>query len=492
MDKGYLDDFLNRIESDRDGLARFIASLRGGENTVSHNCASQSVQLDDDWVIEIEQGLNSIEQIVHRPRKFIAENELLLDVAKVRRTNTKTVRHLTTHSQYVQNYEEDTGEVRPLKLLSIELDEDIAIYENRFVCALVNNLIRFVELRNDDLEGKMFSYEQTNVKMQSKFYYGKSRFTCNFDIKVDDPPENATDADLNRDLFGRIQQIRRRLRIIQSSEFMKILNRAKPVRPPIQKTNLLMKNVDYNNCYKLWLFISSYRYLGYSISVKNKALPVDSDYFDDLSVLVAMGLQSMLNDSVLNKSNYDSISYSEPEEKAFTFVNNFVFTPDFEDSAQECGSDVINEYYFRRIKDELMRDVQDGEIGVENKLNVNFAKFFRSISRINEAMYNELIDDCIKDKSDKAEGGEGGNEGVKPKSLKAKQKEALKQQKERIRRRRLFLKLKWEEVERAQRMLERDEAKFYKLKEDYDDVRRANKSARVTNKKFKTKKGNRN
>ncbi len=487
MDKGYLDEFLNRIDGDRDSLERFLAALRGGENTVSHTCAAQSVQLDDAWVIEIEQGMNSIEQIVHRPRKFIAENEILLDVAKVRRTTTKTVRHLTTHSQFVQNYEEDTGEVRPKKLLSVELDEDIAIYENRFICALVNNLIRFVELRNDDLKDKMFSYEQTNVKMQSKFTYGKSRFTCNVDIKVEDPPENDEEESLNRDLFERIQLIRRRLRIVQSSEFMKILNRAKPVRPPIQKTNLLMKNVDYNNCYKLWLFISSYRYLGYSVTVKNKPLPVEGDYFDDLSVLMSMSLQAMLNDKVLRKEAYDGIEYSEPEEHDYTLINNFVFKPDFDDSAQECGSEVINEYYFRRIKDELMRDAQDGEIGIENRLNVNFAKFFRSISRINEAMYNDLIDDCLKPESDGEEG-----DGEKFKSPKAKQKERLKQQKERIRRRKLFLKLKWEEVERAQRMLDRDEAKFYKLKEEYDDVRRSNKSKRVANRKFKTKKGDKN
>lgn len=483
MDKEFLDGFLDKIGGERDSLSRLIAALRGGENTISHSRSSQSVQLDDEWVLEIEQGLTSIEQIIHRPRKFIAENELLLDVAKVRRTTTKTVRHLTTHSQFVQNYEEDTGEVRPKKLLSVELDEDLAIYENRFVCALVNNLIRFVEIRNDDLKGRFDTYEQTNIKMQSKFAYGSSRFTCNIDLKVDDPPADSREENVNRDLFARIQQIRRRLRIVQSSDFMKELSRAKPVRPPIQKTNLLMKNVDYNNCYKLWLYISSYRYLGYSITVRNKALPVDGDYYDDLSVLVGISLQSMLDHNVLNAADYETVEYSEPEEKNYTVVNNFVFDPDFGDSAQQCGSDVINEYYYRRMKDELVRNVRDGEIGVEKKLNVNFVKFVRSVSRINDAMYNELIEDEINnDVSD-------GAEDKKAVSPKARQKELLKRQKERVRRRRLFLKLKWEEVERAQRVLEREEAKFYKLKEEYDNGRPDKKVRRVTVKKFRTIKG---
>ena len=121
MNKDFLNEFLNKISGDKDELDRFIAALRSGENSVSHFNFTQSVQMQDDWIIEIESALTSVEQIVHRPRKFISENELLLDVAKVRRTTTKTVRHLTTHSQFVQNYEKDTGEVTPKKLLSVEI-----------------------------------------------------------------------------------------------------------------------------------------------------------------------------------------------------------------------------------------------------------------------------------------------------------------------------------------------------------------------------------
>lgn len=481
MDKDFLNEFLNKISGDREELDKFIALLRGGENSITHNNYIQSVQMDDTWVIEVENALVSIEQIVHRPRKFIADNELILDVSKVRRTNSKTVRHLTTHSQYVQNYEKDTGEVTPKKLLTSEMEEDIAIYENRFVCALVNNLTRFVEIRNDEMKDRVESFDRKNVNVHSRFTYGDTRFTCDVDLKVDDPIENNDNNTENLQIYDRIQQIRRRLGILQTTDFMKQLNRAKPVRPPIQKTNLLVKNVDYNNCYKLWLFISSYKYLGFSVEVQSRNLPVDGDYYDDLTVLVGLGMQSMLANDVIRREKYDTITFSEPEEKMYSVINKFTFKPDFDDSAQDCGSDAINEYYYRRIKDELVKGATDGEFGVENKLNVNFAKFFRSISRINDAMYSELIEDGIE-----TEGGEADN--VKNMPTKARQKMLVKQQKERVKRRRLFLKLKWEEVERAQRMLERDEAKFYTLKEEYDSVRKASKTARFTRRRFKTKK----
>ena len=146
MDKSFLNDFIARINGDSESYLRFFAALRGGENKVLHNVVSQAVMLEDDWILTIEGALHSIEAIVRNPRKFIASNELILDVAKVRRTNSKTVMHLTTHSQFVQNID-DNGDVMPKKLLTFEMDEDIAIYENRFICALVNRLIMFVERR---------------------------------------------------------------------------------------------------------------------------------------------------------------------------------------------------------------------------------------------------------------------------------------------------------------------------------------------------------
>lgn len=478
MNKDFLNNFLNKIDGDKDGLDKFIAALRNGKNVLSHNNFTQSVQMDEDWILEIEAAINSVEQIVHRPRKFIVDNETLLDVARVRRTTTKTVRHLTTHSQYVNNYDKESGEVTPKKLLSVEMEEDIAIYENRFVCSLINNLIKFVELRNDEIKDKIESFNQTNINMESNFTYGGSNFSCNIDLKVSDPIENENKNDGNLELYERIQQLRRRLRMLQSTEFFKLLGKCKPVRPPIQKTNLLMKNVDYNNCYKLWLFISSYKYLGCCVTSKNRTLPVDGDYYDDMTVMVGLSLQSMLTNNAIRREKYDVIEFSAPIEKEYKVVNKFVFKPIFNDSAEECGSEAINEYYYRKIKDEIIKTVTDDEHGVQRNLNVSFVKFFRSISRINDAMYSELIEDEISPADEE-------DDEFKKLSVKAKQKRLVKEQKERVKRRRLYLKLKWEEVERAQRILEREEAKFYALKSDYDGVTKTKRSTKFTNKKFK-------
>lgn len=475
MDKSFLNNFINKIDGDAESYSRFFAALRGGENKVLHNVVSQAVMLDDGWVLMLENSLHSIEQIVRNPRKFIAENELILDVAKVRRTNSKTVRHLTTNSQYVQNIDKN-GDVMPKKLLTAELDEDLAIYENRFICALINRLIIFVEQRYKDLNGKVQSFEQTNVCVQSQFEYGKSKFKCNINLQVDEPPQDEKDANKNKDLFDRVALIRRRLRVLQSTEFMKKLGKAKPVRPPIQKTNLLNKNVDYNNCYKLWLYISSYTYLGYSIEVKDKNLPVDGDYFDDLTVIAGLSLQSLITDRILKREEYDGIDFSVPQEREFAIVTSYEFTPDFNFSKEQAGEETINEYYFRKMKDELTTSAKEGEFEVENRLNVNFSKFFRSVSRINDEMFNELIEEQIKGVS-----AEKTQQGAIE-----KKRAAIKEQQERIRRRKLFLKLKWEEVERAQRMAERAESRLARLQKELAEEKEKARPKRVIRKKLTT------
>ena len=107
------------------------------------------------------------------------------------------------------------------------------------------------------------------------------------------------------------------------------------------------------------------------------------------------------------------------------------------------------------MKDELTHQAQENEIVIEKNLIVNFIKFFRSVSRINDELFNELIEQNIIESGDRLE-----------KTAVQKKQIQIKQQQERIKRRAMLTKLKWEELERVQRMEERARAKLVKLKEE--------------------------
>lgn len=475
MDKTSLNEFISNVGADEEFFNNFVAAVRGGENNITHKVVSQAIMLDDSWILTLESALYSVEQIVRNPRKFIAENELIVDVAKARRTNSKTVRHLSSHSQFIQNIDKN-GDVMPKKLLTSELEEDVAIYENRFICALVNRLILFVEQRHRDLKGKLDVFDQTNVRMQSDFYYGDSRFRCDINMSVDEPPEDKAQVNKNKDLFDRVEVIRRRLRVLQATDFVKTLSAKKPVRPPIQKTNLLTKNVDYNNCYKLWLYISSFTYLGYSIELKDKNLPVDGDYYDDLSVIAALSVQSLMRDNYLRKDKYKQIEFTQPKEKDFTLRSEYKFEPTFDKTKLQAGEESINEYYFRRMKEEVVKAYGENDIVLEKDIKMSFSKFHRIISRINDELFNDLIEDELNKLDD-----------ATIKEPIARKRLEIKRQRERLRRRAILLKLKWEEVEKAQRVQERALAKLDKLNEELEIEKQKAKNKKVKKTNLKSK-----
>ena len=468
MDNSAINQFFQNFVGDGEVMNNFLSAIRGGDNEITHNCVSQAVMLDDGWILTIESALYSIEQIVRNPRKFIAEEDDIVDVAKARRVTSRSVRHLASHSQYVRSVS-DNGEVYPNKLLVSYLEDDLAIYENRFICALINRLVLFVEQRHRDLDGKMDVSTLTNLCMRSDFTYGDSKFTCDIRLQIQEPPEDSAEVEKNADLFSRVENIRKRLRILQNTDFYKALNGIKVVRPPIQKTNLLTKNVDYNNCYKLWLFISAYTNVGYSVDIKDKNLPVDGDYYDDLTIIAGMSIKKMLDKNIISREKYSAIPFVERGEKQYRIITNYTFTPNFDKSKEQAGPESINEYYFRRMKDELTKLAEENDIAIERNLNVSFNKFYRTVSRINDELMEDLIEQYAEESLDRTQKSE----------LTKKRKEILRQM-ERVRRRSMLTKLKWEELEKAQRREERARSRLEKLKKAYKEER--------TNRAIKTRK----
>jgi len=392
MDKESLNQFISRMSGAAELGDNFYKALLGGKNRVYHRISANAITLDDEWVSTVEGALFSVEKIVKNPRKFIADEELIVDVERARKTSAKTIRHLSSHSQNVQNISA-SGEVRPKKVLTVEMKEDLAIYENRFVCTLVHRLITFVEQRYNEIKGKSDVYDVTDTRITSSFTYGGSEFTCDLAVQVKNPPSNKVLAEKTSELMERVENIRMRLRALQASSFMKALDAAKPVRPPIMKTNLLKMNVEYSNCYKLWLYISSYSFVGYSVEVQDKNLPVTGDYYDDLTMIAGLSVQAMLADNIINKDDYEAVEFKEPQKKNYRLVTGYKFEPEFPDEKKQVGAESINEFYFSKMRDELVKATKRGANSADEKvIKADFRRFFKVITKINDDMYADVID----------------------------------------------------------------------------------------------------
>ena len=114
--------------------------------------------------------------------------------------------------------------------------------------------------------------------MESKIDDAYEEISYKVEMTVKNRQSFAENDNDNMDLFKRIDRVRRMSRTLRASSFCDIMNGCAKVKSPIQRTNLMMKDPDYRNCYKLWQFIESYDEVGYSIEEQDTALEFDEEY----------------------------------------------------------------------------------------------------------------------------------------------------------------------------------------------------------------------
>ena len=96
-----------------------------------------------DWIDTIEEVLPNLDTIVRNPRKFIVQEEDIVDVSLARSISTESVKFLAQHTNMISKVDED-GSVTPSKILNITKEESFEIYENRFIYTLLLKLKDFV------------------------------------------------------------------------------------------------------------------------------------------------------------------------------------------------------------------------------------------------------------------------------------------------------------------------------------------------------------
>ncbi|MFW6029982.1 MAG: DUF2357 domain-containing protein, partial [Halanaerobiales bacterium] len=125
--KGYIKSLHNKT-SGHDSLEGFIG------NKI----------LDLDWVEKVESILPHLDKVIRQGRSFIEQRDEVVPIEKVKKISTQSIRHLAQNTHMIAKVE-DNGEVLPNSILNIYHESSHAIYENRFLLALLNKLSDFVE-----------------------------------------------------------------------------------------------------------------------------------------------------------------------------------------------------------------------------------------------------------------------------------------------------------------------------------------------------------
>ena len=294
----YTNEVEGALEDDR-YFQYLFEMIQAGDNTLEQKNRVLHKVVDERWLTVVEEGIESIFNIVDKPRRFIATSEEVVPVALAKKITADSVRHLSQNTQFIASNE--AGEIQPTRILNVTTEESYDLYENRFVYHLIQRLFAFVDKRTDIIFWSTGDETCNVMSMESKIDDAYEEISYKVEMTIINRQsyvENDTD---NMELFKRLDRVRRMSRTLRASSFCDIMNGCAKVRSPIQRTNLMMKDPDYRACYKLWQFIEGYDEVGYTIEEQDSALQFDEEYL----------LQMYIN-MITNYTVFKSLLESDP------------------------------------------------------------------------------------------------------------------------------------------------------------------------------------
>ena len=124
----------------------FENAFLNGSRTYYQKNIAETKKFDDTWIKTVESYFPSIDKITRDPRSNLKYEEDIVAIERAKKTSSKSVRHLASHTEYIKDIDENLN-VTPKKILIENAEQNYATYENRFIMTLINRLFLFVRNR---------------------------------------------------------------------------------------------------------------------------------------------------------------------------------------------------------------------------------------------------------------------------------------------------------------------------------------------------------
>ena len=261
----------------------FMEALEGAQNQIQFSNKRMEKVVDTTWVDAIEKAMPAFQNIIATPRRIIREDELIVDVANAKKSNSDVVRHLATHSVYVEDYQEDTGDVRPNKLMQKYREDSLSkVYENKLVFTTLEMAYQFVKIRYNALFEAMGEEFGAKLKVTSDMESSVETIHLDMFMHIRDIDDAMQTDEKNREIFDRISRLYRLLGMEMSSYFAKHMSKYPRIKGALTKTNVLKKDKNYHAIMELFEFLRSYDHIGYTIHVIEQNPTVDENFQKDI------------------------------------------------------------------------------------------------------------------------------------------------------------------------------------------------------------------
>ena len=264
------------------------ALLKQSRSTFAFNRKLMAKAIDVSWVEAIENGLVHVDNVLRNPSRTIEDVEEIVPIERSRKITVESVKHLAQHTDFIQSIDKRTGKITPSKILNVHKEESYMTYENKFVNTLIDRLYIFISTRYEKLAQVAHDEELYTMGYDTTIDTSEgSKLRLELKIETSDSLES-TDAS-GYTIWQRVEKLKKIIEGYKGSDLcMKLGNTY--IRPPVMRTNAIMKNVELKACLALWQYIESYDKVGYEINVENTAVKPQNDYIEDFYKLVIMNL----------------------------------------------------------------------------------------------------------------------------------------------------------------------------------------------------------
>ena len=259
---------------------------------------------DTEWIDLMETTIPYIDNIFRNPNRFIINEEEIVKIELARKVTVESIKHLAKHTNLIQDVDEETGDVKPSKILNINKEESYDTYENRFIYTLIQHMKFYIMRKKKMIEDRLKLYEKNNKRFSytgnAKLLNENVSITVNLTTKLDDGNKRKK----GETPLERIQKLEEKLLMVMGSETYKLIDKKHIalVTSPIKKTNLILKNVNFQYALTLWNYMQTHMEDDVKKEKKNK------DYYDEGRLRKCIDESFLLDYLVLNSINNDNSS----------------------------------------------------------------------------------------------------------------------------------------------------------------------------------------
>jgi len=351
-----LNKLMQDVEKQQTFPDYFYHLLLAGDLTLYQKSITEIKEFHEDWIGTIESYFPSLNKITKDPKSGLKYLQEVEAIEKAKKVNSDSIRHLSANTHFIK--EVKNNNVIPKKILTTQAEINYAIYENRFIKTLVDRLYHFVESRYSLVKHNIESFHNRIFDLKSLFHINDAEVDLSIHMNVKETIEDQTQTLENKKLLNRIEFLMKQIGGIMTSPFMQDLKDVKPVTPPIMQTSILLKNVDYKNCYTLWLYLDKYNVLNFDVDVTEKNLTFDQLYLRNIYQSSLFVYANILGNQEDLKKHYEYLNVKDFKKKSPEVITKSMDELLTSTSPIELEDQQVNQYFLDKNKELLKERIE--------------------------------------------------------------------------------------------------------------------------------------